>query len=801
MGRYPISLSLGRNYGFVHTSAEALQQVNYLFGREHIPAELQPLIFRPNTASGFDARTHVRADIYVVELSSRKLLEVDGVPIQLNYVARRYQDFFASKARSRMFWSRALPERLAERREWLEQDSVFQRLDRQDADLLGRIVKRDMSDSEIERDMAALIALIGLEKIVFVTHVNADTPDGLPIEPRRQLIQAIKASARRLKAACYDPTALMKRYGQLRAMENDGLDLTHYTEAFSEQLCADLYKRYLGVNVVTPPDPAAAGEVLEKTRPEDFSAQWEQGHVIETSRRLHDYLRRHPDQHAHRMLLGEFHYELGDYEAACEQLVAARAGAGANEKSDRVLMQAYFNLGAYEQARTIAVQMLAEEIEAADIVRLCAIAADRLHDAAGALVYWKRLFRLNGQDAEAADAALALLAAMEDQGAADEWAAEVLDAMPSHAGALAFRWERSVQRRDRDGLLVQAEASVGLDEPTTLRLAQRASAEGLCLPAAVLAHTHHLHESKLPETQAWVVACVTTWKLLGIQAFDADDLGVAADYLQAAWQLRPTDGGVIRARRALGQKLRRDLRQAFIGKDFPEVFRIAGIAQRSRYALVELNSLLGRAHFALGDFSNAFIHLKLALQEEGATLNESVQYARAASRSHHFGQALAAYLNVLKEAEDGSWAHKEATQELARLEVRTVRAARDLSAQGDHAGAGALLEALLAAMPQSQAVRAGIQRLLAALRLELRSLAPDSADRRLALGLRILKLDPEDEAGLRAAAIGAMRTYRFAEALGYWTALRAKVADPAQIDLNIQKCQLWLSRVKRKSAA
>lgn len=802
VGRYPISLSLGRNYGFVHTSAEALQQINFMFGREHIPAELQSLIFRPNTVAGFDAKAHARADMYFVELSSRKLLEIDGVPIQLNYVARRYQDFFASKPRSRSFWSRAIPDRLAERREWLLQDSVYQRLDRHDAELLSRIVRRDMTDAEIERDMAVLVDLIGPEKIVFVTHVNADTPDGMPIEPRQSLIQSIKSSARRLKVPCYDPTALMKRVGQLHAMENDGLDLAHYTEAFSDQLCADLYKRFIAAKIVVPASAApAVADSLVQDAPETYAAQWAEGRVLDASRRLHDYVRRHPSQHAHRMLLGEFCFELGDFESACSQLEAARAGAGANEKSDRLLMQAYFNMGAYEQARAIAVQMLAEEIEAPDIVRLCAISAGHLNDTAGALVYWKRLFRLHGDDAEAADAALSILSAMDDLTAADEWAAEVHETMPSHAGAFAFRWDRHLQRGDRDGLLAQAGEGIALDETTTLALAQRACADGLYLPAAVLAQAQKLPDSASPEARAWVMACTTSWKLLGSVAFEADDLSAAADYLQSAWQLRPTDAGVIRARRALGQKMRRDLRVAFISKQYAEVFRIADIAHQARYAFVELNSLLGRAHFALGDFGKAFIHLKLAMQEEGASINERVQYARAAARSNRYGEALAAYLDILQRAEDGSWAHKEATLELARLEVRTVRAARELTAAGDHTGAGELLMAQRAVSPHSEAVQAGIQRLLVALRQELRMLAPDSADRRLALGLKLLKLDPDDEAGLRAAAIGAMRTYRFPEALGYWRALRPKVADPVQIDLNIQKCLLWIERVKRKSAA
>ncbi len=41
VGRYPLKLQLGRNYGFVHTSAEALQQARFMYGERDIPADVQ----------------------------------------------------------------------------------------------------------------------------------------------------------------------------------------------------------------------------------------------------------------------------------------------------------------------------------------------------------------------------------------------------------------------------------------------------------------------------------------------------------------------------------------------------------------------------------------------------------------------------------------------------------------------------------------------------------------------------------------------------------------------------------------
>ncbi len=91
-----------------------------------------------------------------------------------------------------MFWSLADADRLAERRALLEQDPVFKSLPADDRDLLARILKRDLADDEIESEMRQLVDLLGKEKVVFVTHVNALTPDNVPIEQRQQLISAVE---------------------------------------------------------------------------------------------------------------------------------------------------------------------------------------------------------------------------------------------------------------------------------------------------------------------------------------------------------------------------------------------------------------------------------------------------------------------------------------------------------------------------------------------------------------------------------------------------------------------------------
>src|SRR3546814_11451919 len=67
------------------------------------------------------------------------------------------------------------------------QDPVFKSLNADDRDLLSRIVRRDQTDEEIELEMRRLVELLDRNKVVFVTHVNATTPDNVTIEQRAQL--------------------------------------------------------------------------------------------------------------------------------------------------------------------------------------------------------------------------------------------------------------------------------------------------------------------------------------------------------------------------------------------------------------------------------------------------------------------------------------------------------------------------------------------------------------------------------------------------------------------------------------
>ncbi|WON78275.1 hypothetical protein [Serratia sp. UGAL515B_01] len=796
--RYPIAFEHGRNYGYVHTSTEALQQLRFMFGEKKFSDDILPLIFRPGTPSSFISSTHTPADLYLVEISSNKLHTVDGQPIQCNYTYRYFSDFFSNSKRTKLFWSMAGDDQLASRRKLLEDIPAFQRLSPDDRELLARIQRRDLSDDEIARDMEEIAQLIGTDKLVFVTHVNACTPDNAVIDRRNALIRMVRDTAKRMTVACYDPTPLMRRLGQINAIANDGLDLAHYTELFNERLSEDWYKTFILPRL----DSSMIHDVVshEEGRLTDIEALWNAGQHLDASRQLHEALRNESGLRRHRILLGRMQYELGDYENAIRNLQSVREqGATNDEKNDLMLMRAYFKLGQYREARSCAQALLSDEIVTLETLRVCAVSATHLGDRAAALGEWKQLFHLSENKAEAAQAVLELLEASSDKEAVLKWVEEVLDVLPTHGPCFAVLWNQRIAQADRAGLLEIASWPVELSEQTAFELACSAALQGFAVPAALLAATHGLSDSRDPDIATWVKQQAVHWLQHGLSQLDAGDLLEAADSIQARTHLPPFNNALRRARRALEQKMRIDIRQAFQEKRYDDVMDISNIANQTLTRFPELDSFTGRAAYAQGDTKTAFMHLKRAASEEDATVVAKVLLARTAAHSaEHIEEAIDTYQELLQSGPIEEWVKTEAQRQILKLQGRLTRVAREMLAKGEYDRAWALIERAENADIDSSVISREKKRVISALYSRLKALDPGNVSERLAIGETILRFSPDNEVGLKAAATGAMRTHQFTDALQYWSLLRRYSEKPELIDANINKCHLWIERARRK---
>lgn len=805
VGRYPIKLQLGRNYGFVHTSAEALQQARFMYGKAEIPADVQRLIFRPSNGEQARRGTHKPADLYMVELSSRKLLTIDGHPIQSNYLGRYFSEFFADRGRTRMFWSMAVADRLAERRALLDQDPVFKNLSADDRDLFARIIRRDLADDEIESEMRQLVDLLGKDKVVFVTHVNALTPDNAPIEQREQLISAVSTAAQHIGVPCYDPTPLMNKLGQADALEDGGLDLTHYTEIFSERLCADWYKNYMRPRMSASTPQPAVRKLAPEESAERIERVWDSGELREASRRVRDVLRRYPGLPDHVLLLARIQEEVGDYEGSLALLGSADGALASGSKAEQILMRNHFKLGRHEVAYSLAAGLLGDEIETPEIIRIAAISGAQLGHVEESLANWRQLFRMSSPDdagaLEAADTVLSMLQASGDMDAAIRWVHEVRAALPSYGRGFTVLWRDRLVAGDRAGLRTLAAESPALADFDALELVKEASWRGSIMAASALAVSCGLDKSEQEDIRAWLTAQSSTWAEEGARALEEGRLRDAAERICGHRLLAPGTLTGVRAQRAFERAMRLGVRAALLAGNHKEVIELTDIALDTQIDFPELDAMRGRAADALGDKQTAMRHLEQAAAGDSAQLSTRLYFARVAFNGGWFGEAIDAYTAVLGHASADQSAKDEAERQLGRLGPRAIRAAREILAAGDHKAAWNLLDRIAQSWPRMSEVAHEKRRILATLYAEARALDPSSTTERLALGERILELVPDDAIGLRLAAVGAMRLHRFEQALPYWQLLKERAENPEQLDHYIQRCLVWIEKANRRKAA
>ena len=72
--RFPIEINLKRNYGYTHTSDEALQQLRFLQGDKQFREEVRPILFRPGRA--IDSEHWEPSDLHIVEIAAKSCCSI-----------------------------------------------------------------------------------------------------------------------------------------------------------------------------------------------------------------------------------------------------------------------------------------------------------------------------------------------------------------------------------------------------------------------------------------------------------------------------------------------------------------------------------------------------------------------------------------------------------------------------------------------------------------------------------------------------------------------------------------------------
>ncbi|MEO1550755.1 MAG: hypothetical protein AAFR93_10030 [Pseudomonadota bacterium] len=228
-----VQLNTDGVYGYTHSSAEAVQMMRHMAGDLDIPELARPLVM-PGGDAPAHGPAHDPSDLYLIELSSAKEVRMGTILVQLNYVTRHFAEFFADTTVTRAFWRLAKGDLEAEKRAFLQEVPSFRALSFEDQARLQLITQRPVDEATLREDIRIL--LDALPRAVFVTHCNARTRDGTTLTSRAAYIALAKRALSAEGAAFADPTELMDKVGQARALKDEAGSLSHYTEDFEAML-------------------------------------------------------------------------------------------------------------------------------------------------------------------------------------------------------------------------------------------------------------------------------------------------------------------------------------------------------------------------------------------------------------------------------------------------------------------------------------------------------------------------------------------------------------------------------------
>lgn len=236
---YGYEIDFNRNYGFCHSAAEAVQQLKYMDGEKEFPKDIWPLIARGKDRTLLGQQRKGDIDLFVVEVSSAKMLKVDDCCVQLNYLRNEYADFFSDFDRARNFWSINKTADQFKIDSYLKEHWSDGADQQEDSRMLRRVRMSIVDEDGLRRDIQWIMKTV--PDVMFVTHVNALKPDNTPIASRENFIKMVSHVVRDEGGLVYDPTSRMQEFGQVAAIEDYSDSLAHFTPEFCYHFFADWY--------------------------------------------------------------------------------------------------------------------------------------------------------------------------------------------------------------------------------------------------------------------------------------------------------------------------------------------------------------------------------------------------------------------------------------------------------------------------------------------------------------------------------------------------------------------------------
>jgi tetratricopeptide (TPR) repeat protein len=808
VARYPIKLDLRRNYGFVHTSAEALQLVRYLQGEKQFRPEVAPVVARDADFGAFEGVEWSPADLHFVEVSSSKVFRSGDEVVQSNYITRHFADFFASVDRTRKFWTLVRKGHRQDLLDFVRDEPCYRRLPPADRDLLLSLSLEQQSYRGLQADMAEIVERLGKDQVIFVTHVNAVTPDDSIIAGRDRLIRLVKAAAEDLAVPVFDPTEAMRKFGQERAMENGGLDLTHFTPSFSDAVYDELHVAHVAPFVATRPDLQRGAAAVDEgaVAAARLAARLEIDQLEVAGRKVHEAVRQHPDSLPLIELRGVVRTRVGDFEGAVADLTRRGDDLALTETMRIALAESLYMIGEPSRALAVLESLISDEFESAAIYSLAAEVAQQAGNPDQAVFYAKQAFRRDRGDLAAALRGLKVATNHCEPAEVAEWRAEILDNM-SRAAAGTFEvclW--AIDNRD-DAMFAAALRQVARsDKAGAIDLLEKAAEAGMARAVADSIEAAN-GMGRLESGHAVRRSDLVQWALDEATRLFEQDRAVDAHYVARA--IHRLDGNAnsqlrserlvrlaARLMRLVEKHVRTSVRAAFAAGDQDAVIRLGEQSHDILRNDPDTAIIVARSLHSSGREAEA-IELLVGVQSENPDhFGAKRSLGRFAALAGKYGVALRMYGSLDRSDPRFEKVTIEVERFFANAERRAIVQLRELFAADKTEEAFELVEALKTYTDAGPACERVLERAYRNARrrlVEIEQGNGDIEDREPLLRL-MLRIDPEDASALRRLALECMRQFRFAEAAECWETLRSLNPNNESVVRNRERCRTLAQR-------
>ena len=771
--RGEVSLDLGGVYGFVHTSREALQMVRHLNGDFDIPPGLSDLVTRPEhkpTSPG-------TPELLLVEISSLKDVRIGEVSLQLNYMQRRFGDFFLDKERAKQFWRLAgSDENLKTRRKWLDGLDAFRQLSPDDRDRLATITRHMLTKKDVEADIRGIVKAAGKTPVAVVSHIDAHKPDGTTIASRGELIEWLSGICRKLDIPFFNPTDLLDTFGQTIAMEKGGRDLTHYTPAFSDAI----FNAMVAEGIISKPHDSVPDEIA--VRIQEAIELIREDRIPEAGRLAYKLLETEARPEVEE-LVAALESHIGNHKSALQRLSALREqDFDLSEDSRKRLMSALFSAGDYERALAEANSLLAEETESEGVFRTAALSAEALGRAEEAIGFWSVL---HGQGSGEATEGLIRLGGTTS--AVNDLARTELKRLPDAQVPASVLWRHFVDTADYDSARVAARHLRDLDEDEVQELVSYAEKQPRHQAelARILHGSGRLSDGVVESLLSKFEANVT-------QGGDDDDVSRLAA-ASALVTLGKSD-----AHKARLRELRTDVRRGLASRqregDHDGVLNWASRISGGSVSIPGASFFAGRSAMALGKHEDAVRWFRRAKSEAGADTANSLALIRALDMA---GRQMEAYEEA-QELLSGKGLEAPDQQKLdallASMKTRSIKRLRQYIDAEQLREASSMLELMSASGLSSDLLEGERRRLKRAMQHSLSANYLDDPSDAKWLGDALLEMQPDHQRALKAMASLAMRERRFEDARALWSRLAETRDNPKTALAQVAKCDSLLAR-------